>query len=209
MTVGILGSGDVGMALAKGLLAEGQSVYIATRQPDGDKGDSLKAALPKAVVTDFASTAKAAELIILCVNESGLHEAIELAGQESLQGKVIIDTTNAIKPVDGVLVYAGGEVSMAEQVQAWLPDAKVVKAFNTAGAAIMYKPDFGEQTPTMFIAGDDDEAKKMVSDIVVMFGWEALDCGKLVLSRSLEPMALVWINNSMASGSPHHAFKML
>jgi predicted dinucleotide-binding enzyme len=94
-------------------------------------------------------------------------------------------------------------------VQNLLPDSKVVKAFNTVGAAMMYKPDCGDVKPTMFIAGNDAEAKRQVSDIVTMFGWEPLDCGSLVQARSLEPMALVWINNAMSSGSPQHAFKML
>lgn len=209
MTVGILGSGNVGVALAKGFLAEGHEVYIATREPGGNKGAELRSELEGTTVTDFASTAKAAELVVLCVNAAGLQATVQMAGAENLAKKVVIDTTNSIKQQGEALIYAGGETSMAEQVQNWLPDSKVVKAFNTVGAAMMYKPDFGGQTPTMFIAGDDSEAKKMVSGIISMFGWEPLDCGGLVLARSLEPMALVWINNSMASGTPHHAFKML
>ena len=71
----------------------------------------------------------------------------------------------------------------------------------------MYKPDLSA-TPTMFMAGDDAEAKQQVSDIIAMFGWEALDSGGLICARELEAMALVWIRNSAATGAPH-AFKML
>ncbi|MDB5175242.1 MAG: oxidoreductase, coenzyme F420-dependent [Candidatus Saccharibacteria bacterium] len=208
MIVGILGSGAVGTTLAKGFLAEGHEVYIATREPDSEKAASLKTDLAGATVTDFATAAKSAELAVLCVKSDGVEAALQLAGAENLAGKVVIDTTNVIKPVGDALVYGGGEVSMAEQIQEWLPDSSVVKAFNTVGAATMLNPDFGDQKPTMFIAGDDAEAKQSVSVIVTLFGWEPLDSGGLIQSRSLEAMALVWINNSIATG-PHHAFKML
>jgi len=209
MKIGILGSGDVGQALAKGFLNEGHEVWIATREPDGDKGSELKNELSGAIVTSFSDAAQAAELIVFCVNESGIQAAIEAAGADNLSGKVVIDTSNALKPEGNLLIYAGGETSLAEQIRSLLPESHVVKAFNTVGAAAMYKPDFGDVTPTMFIAGEDDGAKKQVSDIVALFGWEALDCGGLIVARSLEAMAPIWVNNSMKTQSPHHAFKML
>jgi predicted dinucleotide-binding enzyme len=73
---------------------------------------------------------------------------------------------------------------------------------------MMYKPDFNGQNPTMFIAGNDADAKSTVKDIVTAFGWEPIDAGGLIASRSLEPMALVWINHAMSSGDPHNAYKM-
>jgi predicted dinucleotide-binding enzyme len=209
MTIGILGSGAVGVGLARGFLSEGHEVFIATREPDGEKGKKLKNDLNGAKVTDFASAAKSGELIVLCVNSSGLEEAVKAAGAENLSGKVVIDTTNSIKQEDSMMVYDAEDRSKAEKVQDWLGGSKVVKAFNTVGAAMMYKPDFDGQVPTMFIAGDDSEAKTQVGAIVKTFGWESLDSGRLIASRSLEPMGLVWINHAMASGSPHHAFKML
>jgi predicted dinucleotide-binding enzyme len=209
MTIGILGSGSVGLALAKGFLAEGHDVQLATREPDGDKADKLKSEVPNAIITDFATAARAAEIAVLCVNSDGLEDILKLIGTEDLNGKVVIDTTNVVTQEKGMMIYGGGKESAAEKVQTSLPDSKIVKAFNTVGAATMYKPDFGGVLPTMFIAGDDEDAKKDVSDIVSMFGWETLDMGKLVIARSLESMALVWINNAMSSGTPHHAFKML
>jgi predicted dinucleotide-binding enzyme len=105
MTIGILGSGSVGVALAKGFLAEGHTVHVATRTPGGDKGASLRAELSGATVTDFASAAKAADMAVLCVNSSGLKEAVGLAGAENLDGKVVIDTTNVIKPKEHLMTY--------------------------------------------------------------------------------------------------------
>jgi predicted dinucleotide-binding enzyme len=210
MRIGILGSGSVGVSLAKGFIAEGHEVWLATHEPDGDKGKQLKNDAEGATICDFFTAAKQAELAILCVKWDGVEDTIKKLDASNLAGKIVIDTSNLIRQEASTLVYAAkGEVSGAEQVQTWLPDSQVVKAFNTVGAATMYKPNFGDQKPTMFIAGNDNDAKDKVREIVEMFGWEALDSGSLLAARSLEPMALVWINYSMATGSPHHAFKML
>jgi len=210
MNIGILGSGAVGVALAKGFIAEGHEVWLATRKPDGDKGDQLRREVQKAIVCDFATAAKNADLAVLCVKWAGVRDAVQEAGPANLAGKVVIDTSNLIRPQEGGgLAYDGGDTSGGEQVQAWLPDSKVVKAFNTTGADNMYRPDYGDAKPTMFIAGDDGEAKKQVGDIVTAFGWDLADLGNLKAARLLEPMALVWINYRMITGTTHHAFRML
>lgn len=207
MKIGLLGSGNVGQALAKGFISEGHEVYLATHEPEGDKGVQLKDVIPQANVCTFAEAAAGGELLVLCVKWAGAPDTIAQAGKENLAGKVIIDTSNIIKTDGGTMLYGGGETSAAEQVQEWLPDSKVIKAFNTVGAAMMYKPQL-EITPTMFLAGDDATAKQQVSELVQAFGWEPLDAGKLAASRDLEHMAMVWINFVMAHG-PNHAFKML
>jgi predicted dinucleotide-binding enzyme len=209
MKIGILGSGAVGVTLAKGFVSEGHDVWIATREPDSDKGKQLATDVEGATVTDFPTAVQEAELAVLCVKWAGAEEMVRRAGVDNLAGKIVIDTSNLITQEKGALVYAAPATSGAELVQSWLLNSKVVKAFNTVGAAMMYKPDFGEMLPTMFIAGEDDDAKQQVGDIVTAFGWEPLDTGGIIMARCLEPMALVWINNSMKSGSPHHAFKML
>jgi predicted dinucleotide-binding enzyme len=209
MKIGILGSGSVGIALAKGFLAEGHKVWLATRDTTSNKAQQLKEDVSGAEIVDFQSAAIAAELAVLCVKWDGIESAITAAGPGNLAGKVVIDTSNVVVMDNGTMIYGGGEVSAAERVQTWLQGSHVVKAFNTVGAATMYKPDFGGQKPTMFIAGNDVSAKRTVTDIVAMFGWEALDTGGLIAARSLEPMALVWINNAMSSKDPHHAYKML
>lgn len=208
MKIGILGSGAVGVALAKGFIAEGYEVLLSTRWPDSAKAEQLRSEVPNVQVTDFKTAATDGELIILCVKSEGLQETIEAVGAGTLAGKVVVDTSNVIKQENGVLVYGGGSTSSGEHVQAWLPDSKVIKAFNTVGAALMYKPQF-EQTPTMFIAGDDAAAKHQVSEIVKAFGWEVLDTGGIIAARELEPMALVWIKQAMSAGGPNHAYKML
>ena len=207
MKIGVLGSGNVGQALAKGLVAEGHEVYLATRAPKGDKADELTDAVPEATICDFATAAEAGELLILCTPWSAAQEAITLAGADHFVGKVVIDTNNIIDQHNGVMVYGGTGVSAAEQIQTWLPKSKVVKAFNTVGAALMYKPPF-DTSPTMFIAGDDADAKAQAAEFAKAFGWEVLDTGGLAGARELEALAIVWIRNARATGQSH-AFKML
>jgi 8-hydroxy-5-deazaflavin:NADPH oxidoreductase len=209
MKIGVLGSGAVGVALTRGLLREGHEVWIATREPESDKAEKLREELDGVTVCDFAQAATHAELAILCVKWVGAKDAVTAAGAENLAGKTVIDTSNVLSPADDGVVYAGHDQSAAEQVQQWLPTSNVIKAFNTVGAATMYQPDFGGMRPTMFVAGNDAAAKNEVRGLAESFGWEVLDAGSLRLARSLEEMAIVWINNSIKSGSPHHAFKML
>ncbi|MDB5185217.1 MAG: DNA-binding protein [Candidatus Saccharibacteria bacterium] len=207
MKIGILGSGAVGVALAKGFMAEGHEVHIATREPDGEKGTTLKNELDGATVTDFAAAAAAGELLVLCVKAAGVEATIQALDAAALAGKVLIDTTNVMQQENGLMIYAGDSTSVAEKLQALLPDTHVVKAFNTVGAAIMYKPDLGE-TPTMFVAGNDESAKQQVAEIMGTFGWETLDTGPVVAARALEHLVTIWVNNAMANGA-HHALKML
>lgn len=210
MKIGLLGSGAVGEALAKGFLREGHEVWLATREPNGEKGERLRVEIKGVNVCDFAMAAQMAELAILCVKWTGAAEAVQLIGPDNLAGKVVIDTSNIIGlagPASDVMVYAGGEMAAAEQVQSWLPNSKVVKAFNTTGADMMYKPHLHDK-PTMFIAGDDGDAKRQVSEILDKFGWEVLDTGPLITARELEPMGVVWVRNAAVNGR-EHAFKML
>ena len=209
MKIGILGSGNVGRALTKGFLSEGHEVWLATREPDGDKGTLLRDEHPGVHVGDFEKVAQEGELMVLCTPWDAAADALKLAGPHHLDYKVVIDTNNATKPhKNGVGQVVELNNSAGEVIQFLLPRSKVVKCFNTVGAGLFYKPNF-EQTPTMFYCGDNDEAKQQVADIVRSFGWEPLDAGDLSAARQLEAMAVIWINLAKATGDNHHAFKML
>lgn len=209
MKIGILGSGNVGRALAKAFLTEGHEVWLATREPDGDKGTLLRDEHPGVNVGDFEKVAQEGELVVLCTPWDAAADALKLAGPHHLDYKVVIDTNNALKRhKDGVKPVVELNNSAGEVVQFLLPRSRVVKCFNIVGADLFYKPDF-EQTPTMFYCGDNEEAKQQVAEIVKAFGWEPFDAGDLSASRELEAMAVIWINNSMRTGDRHHAFKML
>jgi predicted dinucleotide-binding enzyme len=133
-----------------------------------------------------------------------------MAGPASMAGKVVIDVTN---PLDHSTMpprlAIGHTDSAGETVQRMLPDAKVVKAFNIVGNPHMFRPDFPGGRPTMFIAGNDDGAKKMVTDILTAFGWESIDIGGIEGSRLLEPLAMLWITYYFRTNTGNHAFKLL
>ena len=135
--------------------------------------------------------AKFGDLLVLCVKGGAAKEALQLAGAENVSQKIIIDTTNPIgdkPPVNGVLnSFTDLNNSLMEQLQKDYPDAKFVKCFNSVGNTLMYKPQL-DATPTMFICGNDDDAKKKVTEILTAFGWETADMGKAEAARAIEPL---------------------
>ena len=158
----------------------------------------------------FADAAKFAEVAVLALSWTGAENALKLAGAENLAGKVVIDAINPLTMGPRGLELAIGHTDSAgEQVQRWLPGARVVKAFNSVGYAQMFKPEFPGGPPDMFICGNDDAAKKTVTDILMSFGWSTIDIGGIEGARLLEPLCVLWINYAMRAQSHSHAFKLL
>ena len=107
------------------------------------------------------------------------------------------------------LLITGGD-SLGERVQRALPDAKVVKAFNTIGNPYFVDPRFSEGQPTMLIAGDDEGAKRTVGDVLADFGWsDVVDIGGIEGSRELEAICIAWVKIGGARGAWDHGFKLL
>jgi len=208
MRVGILGSGDVGKTLAGGFAGLGHEVKIGSRDP-GKLEDWLEKTGPKASAGTFAEAAAFGEILVLSTLWGGTEHAIQLAEVENFAGKVVIDTTNPLSFEGGPHLAIGHTDSGGEQVQRWLPAARVVKAFNMVGYAHMVHPDFPGGPPDMFICGNDDEAKKTVTGILKDFGWPAIDIGGIEGSRLLEPMCILWVAYGARTGGWNHAFKML
>lgn len=212
MKIGIIGSGVVGKTLAKAFTSEGHTVTLGTRNTS--KEDVVKFNKGTGIaVADFENTAANAELIVLCTKGSAAEEALKIAGTKNISGKIIIDTTNPIEeapPVNGALKYfTPANESLMEQLQKLAPDAKFVKTFNSVGNAVMYKPNYAEGKPTMFICGNDDEAKKTVTGILTSFGWETEDMGKAELAGSIESLCILWCAKGFNNGMWNHAFKLL
>jgi 8-hydroxy-5-deazaflavin:NADPH oxidoreductase len=213
MKIGIIGSGIVGQVLAKAFNSEKHEVKLGTRNTSKEEVVKFQEANPSITIGDFAATASFGEILVLATGGSVTEEAIKLAGIENFSGKIIIDATNPIAsapPVNGVLqFFTGPNQSLMEFLQALLPQAKLVKAFNSVGNAFMYKPNFPDGIPTMFIAGNDDEAKKTVTAILTSFGWETEDMGKAEAARAIEPLCILWCIPGMLKNQWNHAFKLL
>ena len=209
MKIGILGSGDVGKSLARAFTATGNEVKIGSRSPEKLAEFASK---NKGITTgSFKDTASFGEIIALATLGTATEEAIKLAGESNFKGKVVIDATNPLEFAPGgpPKLFVGHDDSLGERVQRWLPQARVVKAFNTAGNALFYKPQLPGGPPDMFICGNDADARKSVAKICKDFGWGVIDLGGIEGSRYLEPMCMTWVLHGVLTGSWTHAFKML
>jgi hypothetical protein len=210
--IGIIGSGVVGQALAKGFIAHGYDVMIGTR--DISKlAEWKKQTSEKIKIGNFQQTASFGQIIVLAVKGSAAKEALELAGKTNLTGKTIVDTTNPIAdlaPENGVLrFFTDLNNSLMEQLQTAFPDANMVKAFNSVGNSFMVNPNFGNQKPTMFICGNNDASKTEVKEILEQFGWECEDMGGVQSARAIEPLCMLWCIPGMRENKWNHAFKLL
>lgn len=214
MKIGILGSGIVGRVLGSAFIAEGHQVMLGTRNVL--KEDVVQWVSKNAGATSgsFEETAKYGEIIVFAMSGDVAEEVIKTSGIQNFKDKVVIDATNPIDhtrpPVNGVLPYfTTMDESLMERLQRELPDAKLVKAFNSVGNAFMYKPDFNGQVPTMFICGNDEDAKQTVSKILDAFGWVTEDMGKAEAARAIEPLCILWCIPGILSNKWSHAFKLL
>ncbi|UYQ95110.1 NAD(P)-binding domain-containing protein [Chitinophaga horti] len=216
MRVGILGSGVVGRTLASGLSRIGHHVMIGTRDIQKEELEAwLEQDREKHKLGSFKEASIFGDLIVLCTQWTGTKNVIEQAGIWNFKKKVVVDVTN---PLDGKGPDDQGRVHFAlhnnasagEQVQAWLPDSHVVKALNCVGNIHMVQPQLEEGDPTMFIAGNDDLAKKAVADILQHLGWrDVADMGKIDMSRDIEALCVLWWAYGFRTGVWTHAFKLL
>ncbi|HEX2682894.1 MAG TPA: NAD(P)-binding domain-containing protein [Ferruginibacter sp.] len=214
MKIGILGSGDVGRVLGSAFIAEGHEVMLGTRDALKEQVVKWLEKNPGAKAGSFEETAKFGELIVLATSGDITADVIKMADVENFNNKIVIDATNPIDhsrpPVNGVLPYfTSMDESLMEQLQKLLPGAKLVKAFNSVGNSFMYKPDFGDQKPTMFICGNDDDAKKTVTLLLATFGWETEDMGKVESARAIESLCVLWCIPGFMGNGWNHAFKLL
>ena len=211
MKIGILGSGVVSQTLGAGFLKHGHEVMLGTRE--ASKLADWAAKNPGAKIGSFAETASFGEVVVLAVKGTVASEALRQAGADALAGKVVIDATNPIAeapPENGVLkFFTNLDESLMERLQREVPSARFVKAFSSVGAYCMVNPDFKGGKPTMFICGDDDDAKKTVTGILDQLGWETDDMGKVAAARAIEPLCMLWCIPGFLRNDWQHAFKML
>ena len=213
MKIGVLGSGAVGQVLASGFLKEGYAVMLGTRNPSKEAVVKWKEDNEGGQTGTFADTAAFGELLVLAVEGDAAKEVLDLAGYDHFTGKTIIDTTNPItheQPHNGILkFFTNLNESLMEQLQHLLPQAHLVKAFNSVGSLKMYKPQYKEGRPTMFICGNEEAAKNTVSELLGLFGWETADMGKADAARVIEPLAILWCIPGFLQNQWTHAFKLL
>jgi 8-hydroxy-5-deazaflavin:NADPH oxidoreductase len=205
MQIAIIGSGNVGKALAGSFTRAGHDVTLsATSQ------ESAQAAASQSGGQAAASNRQAvgsAEVVVLAVPYPAVDGLLADVG-DALAGKVVVDVTNRLDPADPGSTMDG--TSAAEQIQARAPEARVVKAFNTAFASRQADPVVEGVALDAFIAGDDDRAKQAVAELAGSIGFRPIDAGPLVMARALEAMALLNITLQLRNNWPWQAgFKLV
>jgi 8-hydroxy-5-deazaflavin:NADPH oxidoreductase len=209
MKIGIIGSGSVGQTLGRGLSRLGHAVRIGTRDPaklahwERELGSC-------ASVSSAAACAEWAEAIVLCVHGSAVEDVLRAAGVQHFAEKVVLDTCDPLDFGSGRPgLFVGTTDSLGERVQRLLPRAKVVKALNTVLASVMIEPALTGGSPDMFMAGNDPDAKRLVSSWLTAFGWPVIDLGDIQNARWLEALSLLWVVYAHQTGRIHHAFALV
>jgi 8-hydroxy-5-deazaflavin:NADPH oxidoreductase len=211
--VAVFGSGPVGEVLSNAFLARGYAVMRATREPAKLQAWKTRATGAASVGT-YAQAAAWGDIVVLAVKGLVAEEVLEQAGPANLADKLVIDTTNPIgtEPSDhGVIRYfTSANESLMERLQAKVPAARFVKAFNSIGNAYMVDPDKKfDHAPTMFICGNDAAAKQETATILHSFGWETADMGGVEGARPLESLCVLWCIPGLLRKEWDHGFKLV
>jgi predicted dinucleotide-binding enzyme len=199
MRIAVVGAGNVGTAIGSGWVRKDHRVVYGVRDPGRTRSPDHRKV--REAVAD-------AEVVALCVTAPAVEGALRDCGD--LTGKILIDPTNPLAPDEGGLKLSMGfETSSAETIAARTP-AKVVKALNQVGAAVLADTSGYACRPMQFVAGDDPQAKQVVRGLVEDLGFEVFDAGPIKAARLLEPMAMVWIDQAMRYGmSPDRAWALM
>ena len=190
MKIAILGFGNVGQKLAELFEKAGSEVFIGLREQTSSG--------VKYPTSDFATAAKQADAIVLAIPYQVCAEVLAQLTEET-SGKIIIDNTNPLNE-DWSPKLLGQENSAAEEIARMLPEAKVIKAFNTIFADVMDKPTREGKAITAFIAGDDQSAKSQIMALADAIGYAPVDVGSLTSARYLESMAHLNIQIAVGQG---------
>jgi predicted dinucleotide-binding enzyme len=198
MRIGILGTGIVGKTLASKLAKLGNDVRLGARAAGGEKASAwVKETGGKSSEGTFADAAAHGEVVFNCTPGMASLDALQAAGANNLQGKILVDVANPLDFSKGMppTFTVCNTDSLAEQIQRAFPTAKVVKSLNTVAAAVMVDPSIIPGVHTMFISGNDAKAKAEVINLLKTgFGWkEVIDLGDIKGARAQEMHLALWL----------------
>ena len=195
MKVGVLGSGMVAQGLSARLAELGHNVVIGTR--DAYKLRGWQSSNQRVLIGSFAETAAHGDMVINATNGTGSLNALTMAGEQNLFGKILIDVSNPLDFTNGFppSLTVFGTDSLGEQIQRAFPMARVVKTLNTVTARVMTHPlEVAGGDHHVFISANDADAKAQVMELLRSFGWiHIFDLGDLSTARGTEAYQLLWV----------------
>ena len=212
MKIAVLGTGDVGRTLSARLVETGHEVVMGTRDVEKKMSDTAKDRYGnppfsewikgnnKIKVGSFAESASFGEFVINATNGENSLNALDLAMEENLAGKILVDVSNPLDFSKGMppslLEGLNNTNSLGEEIQKEFPEAKVVKTFNTIWCGLMANPALLKEDHINYISGNDNEAKTKVKELIKEFGWKdenIMDLGDLTAARAQESILHIWI----------------
>lgn len=227
MNIGILGTGGVARAIAAKLVSLGHTVTLGTRNVEETKSRSKADAMgnvsfqewigknASVKVATYADAASFGEILVNATSGMGSLSALTSAGEKNLNGKILIDISNPLDFSKGFppSLSVSNTDSIGEQIQRTFPTVKVVKALNTLSNPLMVNPSLvNNGDHTLPICGNDDEAKKKVTDLLNTFGWKReniLDLGDITNARGTEAYLLLWVRMYGVLQTPMFQFKIV
>ena len=223
--IAVFGTGPVGRSLAGKLSQLGYQVMVGTRdaqatlarsEPDssGDPPFSVwRTQYPGIKLGSFSEAAAFGSLIVNATAGIGSIEALKSAGEKNLSQKIIIDISNPLDFSRGMppSLSVCNTDSLGEEIQRTFPDAKVVKTLNTINSSLMVAPNqLSAGNHTLFMSGNDEDAKSTVKSLVESFGWkDIIDLGDITTARGTEMLLPIWIRLWGTLGSPLFSFKVV
>ena len=206
MKISIVGTGMVGAALARAWGKRDHDLTLVVRDPDRPATRELADETGAEVAPPSPEAVAGADVVVLALPASAAADVGAALG--GLAGQIVVDPTNPVaEDMSGLTV--GTTSSNAERIAAALPEARVVKAFNTIGAHLFDQPSIDGDAPSMFIAGDDADAKLVVESLAAELGFDPVDVGGLAEARLLEPMAMLWIRLTYVEQAGTVGFRLL
>jgi len=210
MKTGILGTGIVSRVVAAKLALQGHEVIIGTRNVAATLAKQEKdpygnppfaewhKANPEIALGTFSEAAAQGEIIFNCTSGMNSIAALKQAGEENLTGKVLIDIANPLDFSKGMMPVLNpvNDDSLAESIQRTFPGVKVVKTLNTMNAYLMVDPSLVAGDHSVFVSGNDSEAKSGTTEILKSFGWaerNIIDLGDITTARGTEQLLPIWI----------------
>ncbi|MDE1856634.1 MAG: NAD(P)-binding domain-containing protein [Candidatus Micrarchaeota archaeon] len=196
MKIGMLGTGPVGINIATKLVKQGHQVRMGSRDPENPEAAKWARRNGKrASHGTFSEAAKFGDIIFNCTNGAHSIEALRKAGERNLRGKVLIDLANPLKfsKKGEMTLFIGNTDSLGEKIQRTFPSAKVVKTLNTVNMRLHTNPSLLPGEHSIFMSGNDKQAKAKVARILKGFGWKSIiDLGGIKSARGQEALLLFW-----------------